>query len=140
MTPPQFPGWLLPALLLAAGCASSPLATGHGMFFSSVPLSATQVQIDFYAGDLPARQGALAALCRCAELALGSGFGYLRVYDRERLGAGAARWKLELFHLPPVGAVLLDPAAPTWDGDPPVDGVLDAGSFATACGRRSSLA
>lgn len=140
MTQPRSPGKLAATLLLAAGCASSPLTTGRGIFFSSVTLSATHVQIDFSAGDLPAHHGALVALCRCAELALDSGFGYLRVYDRERLGDGEARWKLELFHLPPAGAVLLDPAAPTWDGDPPGDGVLDAGSFATACGKRSTLA
>ncbi|MGH9382270.1 MAG: hypothetical protein ACRD2Z_16920 [Thermoanaerobaculia bacterium] len=131
-------GTLGTLLVLAASCVSIQAPSGRGAVFMSVPLSATTLEIEYYAGGLPAYQRAFAALCRCAELALDRGFRYLRIYDRERLGPGEARWKLQLVHALPEGAVLLDVAEPTWEGDPPAEGVLDAVSFAAACGERST--
>lgn len=121
-------------LLLATSCTSARSPSSRGVIFASVPLSATAAQVDYSAGELPAYRSALPALCRSAELALEGGFRYLRVYDRERLGPRQARWKLQFFHTPPMDAILLDVTQPTWQGDPPADGVLDAVSFAATCG------
>lgn len=129
------PLWVL--LVFAASCASNRVATGGAAVFMAVPLSATEMEIEYSGASIPAYQRAYMALCRCAELALDNGFRYLQIHDRKRLGPGDARWKVRLFHAPPAGAVLLDVAAPTWADDPPGDGVLDARSFAAACHDRS---
>lgn len=125
---------LVTFLVFAASCVSNPAPTSRGVVFVSVPQSARVLEVEYSAGELPAYQRAFAALCRCAELARDRGFRYLRIYDQERLGPAEARWKLELFHVPPEGAFLLDISEPTWEGDPPDDGVLDAVSFIAACG------
>lgn len=125
---------LVAFLVLSASCASSqPVSTASGGVFVSMPLSATVWTIEYSSGDLPAYQSAFKALCRCSELALDRGFRYLRIYDRERLGHGAARWKLQFFDTPPEGAVIIDVAEPTWEDDPPADGVVDAVSFVASC-------
>lgn len=123
--------------LFATSCATSQVPSGHGLAFVSVPLSATVLQVEYHAAGLPTYQRAFTALCRCAELALDRGFGYLRIYERERLGRGEARWKVELFDAPPEGAMLVDVNDPAWEGDPPDDSVLDAASFADTCGEQS---
>lgn len=129
------PRVLAAILLLTAGCGSTHTPSSRADFFVSTPLSAAELEIEYSAGGLPAHQRSFHALCRSAAAALDRGFRYLRIHDRERLAPGEARWKLRLYPVPPEGAVILDIAAPAWEGDPPLDGVLDAASFAAACGR-----
>lgn len=124
---------LVALFLIVTGCVATRAPSGRGNVFMYSPLSATTLEVEYHAGELPAYQRALAALCRCVELARDRGYPYLQIYDRERLGPGAARWKMRLFHAPPADAVLLDAAAPTWEGSPPGDAVLDAVSIAAAC-------
>lgn len=138
MIRPASTGMLAAVLVLAVSCASSRSPSGGAIVFSSIPLSDTALQIVFSAGEQPSYLSAFAALCYCAELAVDRGFRYLRIDDRERLGPGEARWTLQLFHVPPEGAVLVDVAEPTWESDSPADGVLDAGSYAAACRTRLS--
>lgn len=126
-------GALTALLVRTTSCVSSRSPSGPGVEFVSAPVSETVLEIEFSAAELPPEKRALAALCRCAELALSRGFRYLRIDDPEPLGSGKARWTLHLLYAPPPGTVILDVAAPTWEGDPPVDGVLDAVSFAATC-------
>lgn len=138
MSPAHSAAALGALLVLASSCVSSRAPSGDGVVFLWSPLSASAVEIEYSAGALPAYQRPMVALCHSAELTMERGFRYLRIYDRERLGPAAARWKLELLDAPPEGAVLLDVAEPNWEGDPPPDGVLDAGSFVASCGERWS--
>ncbi|HVR30170.1 MAG TPA: hypothetical protein VMS86_11630 [Thermoanaerobaculia bacterium] len=89
--------------------------------------------IEFASGDLSAPWGAIWALCRCAQLAVGEGFRYLQIQNGLRLGDGMARWSLVLLDALPEDAFLIDVEAQAWEGEPPVDGVVDALSLAGAC-------
>lgn len=129
-------GMLAAILVLAASCVSSRTPSGGGEAFGSTLLSDTELRIVYSARELPPYRSAFVALCHCAELALDRGFRYLRIDDLERLGPGEAQWTLRLFQVPPEGAVLLDVAEPTWEGDSPAAGVLAAGSYAAACRKR----
>lgn len=138
MTRQRSAGALAALFVLVASCVSSRAPSNQATYFVAAPLSPTVSRIDFSAGNLSAHEGALVALCRCAELALDRGFRYLRVYDRERLGPRRTRWKVQFFHVPPPGADILDVAAPTWEGEPPSDGVLNAISFSAVCRERAN--
>lgn len=138
MSRPLSAAALVALFALTSGCVSNRSPSHDGVVLLWSPLSATAMEVEYSAGELPAYRRAFTALCRSAKLALDQGFPYLRIYDRERVGPGAARWKLQLLDAPPEGAVLLDVAEPTWEGDPPADGVLDADSFAGTCEQPST--
>lgn len=122
---------LASALLLAACTASS--AKQSNAVFVETPETASMSQIEFSSGPLSVSRASVLALCRSVEVTLQRGFRFMLIYDRTPLSAGQATWKLMLFHRPPPGLPVLDLDRPEWEGDPPANGVIDAGSLVTAC-------
>lgn len=124
--------WVALVAAFTVNCASGG-SSGGGVHFISIPISTTEFEVEYSAALVPSHQRALEAVCRCSTFALGRGFAYLRISNPQRLGPGTARWRLELYRIPPSGATVLDVAAPTWQGKPPTDSVVDAASFAVVC-------